>query len=111
MGHAENQTGFYYIEVRSKEKYKTFRTRDAGEKDGIERVIGQREDGIWETVKWLLNKEMAHVENGRLVADHPNAKELFDCLDSAPIYVEGNRFKAKDRAANIRSVRAECRRQ
>lgn len=90
--------GFYHIEVRPKEEYKRFRARQVGEKAGIERVGGQREDGVWETVKWLVGKELAHVENGRLVADHRDAKELFDRLDSAPKHIEGNRFEAKDRA-------------
>lgn len=40
---------------------------------------------------------MAHVENGKLVADHPDAKELFDELGSEPKYIEGDRFEAKDR--------------
>jgi len=74
--------------------------RNADEKSGIERVVGQRADGIWDTVKWLVSTAMAHVENGRLVADHTNAKELFDRLDSEPKHIEGNRFEAQDRAAD-----------
>jgi len=97
MRGAKKQSGFFYIEVRPKDEYKTFRTRDAGEQDGIERVVGQREDGSWDTVKWLVSKEMAHVENGRLVADHLGAKELFNRLDSEPRHIEDNRFEAKDR--------------
>lgn len=100
MKYAEKQGGFYYIEVKPIAEYKTFRTlRNTSEKDGIERVGGQREDGSWDTVKWLVNKEMAHVENGKLVADDPAVKELFDRLGSKPKQIEGVRFRAKDRAA------------
>lgn len=99
MSYAKNQAGFYYIEVRPIAEYKTFRTRDVGVKRGIERVAGQRADGFWDTVKWLVSEEMAHVENGRLVADDADAKELFDKLDAEPKHIEGNRFEARDRAA------------
>lgn len=94
---ATGEGEFYHIEVRPKDEFVTFRTQDVGKKDGIERVGGQRENGSWDTVKWLVSKEMAHVENGRLVADHKDAKELFDELGSAPKHVEGDIFKAKDR--------------
>ncbi len=100
MSEAKNQGGFYYIEVRPKEDYKTFRTHDVGDKDGIERVGGQRADGSWETVKWLVSKKMARVENGRLVADHPEAKKLFDELGLKPKLIEGNCFEATDRVDN-----------
>lgn len=94
---ATGEGEFYHIEVRPKEEFKTFRTQDVGEKGGLERVGGQRENGSWDTVKWLVSKEMAHVENGKLVADHPDAKELFDELGSEPKHIEGDRFEAKDR--------------
>lgn len=89
---------FYHIEIRPKEEFVVFRTQDVGKKNGIERVGGQRENGSWETVKWLVSKEMAHLENGTLVADHPDAKELFDELGAEPRHIEGDRFEAKDRA-------------
>lgn len=97
----KNQGGFYYIEVRPKAVYKNFRAHCTDEKDGIERVAGQREDGTWETVTWLVSKEMAHIENGRLVADHPNAKELFDKLGAEPKQIEDNRFEAKESGRKI----------
>jgi hypothetical protein len=94
MSKGRNQSEFYYIEVKSKTEYKTFRVYDVDENGGIERVDGQREDGTWETVKWLVNKKRAHVENGKLIADHPRAKELFEKLETEPIQIEGKLFKA-----------------
>ena len=88
---------FYHIEVRPKEEFVTFRTQDVGEKGGIERVGGQRENGSWDTVKWLVSKDYAHIENGKLVADHPDAKGLFDDLGTEPKHIEGDLFEAKDR--------------
>lgn len=94
---ATGEGEFYHIEVRPKGDFKTFRTQDVGEKGGIERVAGKRESGSWDTVKWLVSKEMAHVDGGILVADHEDAKNLFDDLGSAPKHLEGDRFEAKDR--------------
>ncbi len=87
---------FYHIEVRPKQAYKTFRSRDVGEKTGIERVGGQREDGVWETVKWLVRKDLARVEGGRLVAECRAAQELFDRFASEPKHIEGTRFEAQE---------------
>ena len=107
MSNAKHQNGCYYIEVRPIAEYKNFRMHEVSGKNGIERVGGQREDGSWETVKWLVSGEMAHVENGRLVADHAEARELFAELDSEPELIEGNRFKTKERAAGQSSC-ASC---
>ena len=92
---AAGEGRFYHIEIQSPEEFKTFRTQDVGEKGGLERVGGQRKDGSWDTVKWLVSKEMAHIEKSRLVADHKDAKELFDTLDSVPKHIEGDIFEAK----------------
>ena len=92
---ATGRSDFFYIEVKSKEEFKTFRTQEVSGKNGIERVVGQREDGTWETVKWLVSKKMAHVENGKLVADDKDARELFDKLNHVPKHIEGDRFEAK----------------
>ena len=94
---ATGEGEFYHIEVRPKSEFKTFRTQDVGEKGGIERVAGQRESGSWDTQKWLISKEHAHVENGRLVADTADAREVLRELGSAPEHIEGDRFRAKPR--------------
>ena len=92
---ATGEGEFYHIEILPKQEFKTFRTQDVGKKGGIERVGGQRENGSWDTVKWLVSKKMAHIENGTLVADHPDAQELFDELKSVPKQIKGDIFKAK----------------
>jgi len=45
----------------------------------------------------LISKEDAHVENGKLVPDTKDAKDLIQKLGSSPVQVRGDRFKAKDR--------------
>ena len=60
---------YYHIEVRPKDEFRTFRTQDGGKAGHAQRVDGQRESGFWDTQKWLINKEDAHLEGDRLVAD------------------------------------------
>jgi len=60
-------------------------------------VAGKRESGSWATVKWLVAKEDAHIEAGRLVPDTKDARDLFKKLGAQPVRLRGDRFKAKDR--------------
>lgn len=96
MIETNNPAGFYYIEVRSVKKYKTFRTLNVSEDFSIRRVIGQQADGIWETVKWLVGKASAHVEDGKLVAENQSVQDLFKRFDGEPKFISGNRFTAKE---------------
>ena len=88
---------YYHIGVRPKSEFVTFRTQDVGDPGGLQRVAGKRESGSWDTVKWLVSKDFAHVEKGKLVADHNDAKSLFEDLGSTPKQVRENYFEAKDR--------------
>ena len=64
---------------------------------GIERVAGRRSSGSWDTQKWLIGKELAHVEDETLIADTQEAREVLDSLGSAPRHISGDRFKAAPR--------------
>lgn len=88
---------FYHVEVRPKTEFTTFRTQDVGDRGGIERVAGKRTSGSWDTQKWLIAKTHAHIENGGLVADSKDAREVLDELGSAPKHLGGDRFKARPR--------------
>src|SRR5690606_22369329 len=58
------RSAYFHIEVRPKSEFKTFRTQDVGKSGGIERVAGKRGSGSWDTQKWLISKEHAHVTPG-----------------------------------------------
>jgi hypothetical protein len=100
-GHAEpgvRGTGdFYHVQVRPKGEFRAFRTQDVGKRGGIERVAGRRADGSWSTQKWLIGKEHAHVEGGRLVPETPDARKVLRALRSVPRRLRGDRFEAKPR--------------
>ena len=88
---------YYHIEVRPNEDFTTFRTQDVGGPGHIQRVAGKRSSGSWATTKWLISKEDAHMEDGRLVGDTKDAKDLLKELGSTPSHLTGDRFEAKDR--------------
>jgi hypothetical protein len=88
---------YYHVEVRGGDDFETFRTQDVGDAGHLQRVAGKRVSGSWATVKWLISKEDAHVEGGKLIPDTKDAKDLIKKLGSKPVHVSGDRFKAKDR--------------
>jgi hypothetical protein len=88
---------YYHVDVRSKGQFASFRTQDVGGRGHIQRVAGKRSSGSWDTAKWLISKEDAHVQNGRLVPDTADAKKVIAQLGSKPVHVQGDHFKAKPR--------------
>ncbi len=88
---------YYRVEVRPKDEFTTFRTQDLGEHGHLQRVAGKRSSGSWATSTWLISKEDAHVDEGKLVPDTKDAKDLLKKLGTKPVHLSGDRFKAKDR--------------
>jgi hypothetical protein len=88
---------YYHIELRSGDDFETFRTQDVGDPGHLQRVGGKRVGGGWSTVKWLVSKADAHVEDGKLVGDTQEAKDLIRKLRSRPVQIRGDRFEAKPR--------------
>ena len=88
---------YYHIEVWEGSDFETFRTQDVGDQGHLQRVSGKRSSGSWATVKWLIDKEEAHVEDGKLVGDTKDAKDLLKKLRSKPVQIRGDRFEAKPR--------------
>ncbi len=88
---------YYHVEVRRSEDFVTFRTQDVGEPGHIQRVAGKRGSGSWDTVKWLISKDDAHLENEHLVPDSSEAKEVLAELGAQPVHLKGDIFEAKPR--------------
>lgn len=88
---------YYHVEVREGSDFEAFRTQDVGDEGHLQRVAGKRASGSWATVKWLVSKEDAHVEDGKLVADTKDAKDLLKKLRTRPVQIRGDRFEAKPR--------------
>jgi hypothetical protein len=91
------QGEYYHVEVRPGGDFVTFRTQDVGDPGHIQRVAGKRETGSWATVKWLIDKNDAHVEGNTLVGDTSEAKDVLKKLGSKVVHKSGDRFEAKPR--------------
>jgi hypothetical protein len=91
------QGNYYHIELRGGEDFETYRTQDVGDAGHLQRVAGKRAGGGWSTVKWLVSKEDAHVEDGKLVGDTQEVKDMLRRLRSKPVHIRGDRFEAKPR--------------
>jgi hypothetical protein len=91
------QGNYYHIELRDGSDFETFRTQDVGDEGHLQRVAGKRATGSWATIKWLVSKDDAHVEDGKLVGDTQEVKDLFRRLRSRPTHIRGDRFQAKPR--------------
>jgi hypothetical protein len=92
---------YYHIEVRDGDEFETFRTQDVGDPGHLQRVSGKRASGSWATVKWLVSKQDAHVEDGKLVGDTKDVKDLLKRLRARLVQIVGDRFEARDRR-NVR---------
>ena len=88
---------YYHVELRDGSDFETFRTQDVGDPGHLQRVAGKRAGGGWATVKWLVSKEDAHVEDGKLVGDTREAKDLIRKLRARPTHIRGDRFQSKPR--------------
>jgi len=94
---ARSAGDYFHVAVRDKSDFVTFRTEDVGEPGHVQRVAGKRGSGSWDTVKWLISKQDAHVEGGTLVPDTDEVRELLAKLGSDPVHVKGNIFRARPR--------------
>lgn len=89
---------FYHIEVRPKSEFVTFRNQDVGKKGGLERLAGKRGSGSWDTVTWLVNKELAHVgHNGQLIIDDPKARTMLKQIHGNIFHKKGDIFHTHPR--------------
>lgn len=88
---------YYHVEVRRSEDFATFRTQDVGEPGHIQRVAGKRGSGSWDTVKWLISKDDAHIEQETLVPDSSEAEKVLAELGSPPVHLKGDVFEVRPR--------------
>lgn len=87
---------YYRIIVRPKEEFVSFRYHDVGKPGHVQRLAGKRSSGSWDDHAWLISKQNAHIEDGKLVADTAEAREILK--DYGPVqHVEEDVFKGHPR--------------
>ena len=95
---------YYHVEVRPREEFVTFQTQDVGRRGHIQRVAGRRSSGYWTTVKWLIGKKDAHVQDEQLIPDTKAAKDVIKQLGSEPVRLIGDRFRAKPKPNTAETI-------
>ncbi len=88
---------YYRIIIRDKYQFNFFINDDVGDKGGIQRLAGQRENGSWDTHVWLIEKDRAEFKGGELKALDEDVQKVLDQLGSKPKHIKGDIFKAKPR--------------
>ena len=91
---------YYHVDVLPDSGFVTFRTQDVGKEGHIQRVAGKRSSGSWETVKWLIGKEDAHIQGNKLVPDTKSTRDVLKEIGAQPVHLRGDIFKAKGRPAS-----------
>jgi hypothetical protein len=87
---------YYRVIVRPKEEFVIFRYHDVGKPGGIQRLAGKRSSGSWADQAWLISKGDAHIENGKMVPDTPDAREILKVIGPAK-HVKGDVFQGHPR--------------
>jgi len=67
-----------------------------GKPGGIQRLAGKRSTGSWADQAWLISKEDAHLENGILVPDTSDARDILKVIGPAK-HVRGDVFQGHPR--------------
>ncbi len=87
---------YYRIEVRPSSNFVDFRYHDVGRPGHVLRLAGRRASGSWADVAWLISKDDAHVRDGRLVTDEPDARKVLETIGPAS-HVKGDVFRGHPR--------------
>ncbi len=93
---SKGEGDYYRVEVRPSVAFTTFRYHDVGKPGGILRLAGKRSSGSWDDQAWLIEKNMAHVEDGLLVGDDPDAKDILKIIGPAK-HTKGDVFQGHPR--------------
>jgi hypothetical protein len=93
---AKGEGEYYRIVVRPKEEFVTFRYHDVGRPGHVQRLAGKRSSGSWDDQAWLIGKEDAHIEKGKLLADTSAAQKILDVIGPVK-HVKGDIFQGHPR--------------
>ena len=64
----------------------------------MERIVGKRSSGSWDTATWLVEKNRAHVDkSGKLIIDDPQDKTALKQIRGPIMHKKGDVSTAKPR--------------
>lgn len=92
-----NDGDYYRVIIRPKSEFDLFRTHDVGRVGHTQRIAGKRSSGSWATHSWLIHKDDAFVEDGKLKSKESKIKNILGRLRGPIKKYKGNIFHAKPR--------------
>lgn len=87
-----SKKGYLRIITKPRKHFVAFRTLDAGEPGSVQRLTGHRPNSARASQMWLLSKDMAHVEKGKIIPDTLEAAELLAAFDREPVHQRDDLF-------------------
>jgi hypothetical protein len=95
---ATGEGEYFHVVLRDKNQFSEFRSQDVGDAGHTTRVAGKRNNGTWDTLKWLIKKTDAHIDRqGYLRADREKEQHILSQLGSVPRHKNADIFQAKPR--------------
>jgi hypothetical protein len=72
---------YFAIIIIPKNQFCSFCMQHVGRSGGLQRIAGKLNDGSWRTHAWLISKNDAHIEGGKIVPDSKEAKNLLSRIN------------------------------
>jgi len=86
---------YYHIMVNPKEDFTLFISKNVDRNGFIKEISGRKLNGNLAIHKWLISKNIAHIDNNRLVPDLTEAKKFLQTLRGNIRRINGDIFQVK----------------
>jgi len=90
---AASKRGYFRIITRPRQRFAAFCGQDVAEPSIVQRLTERGPTPGDKTQTWLLSKEMAHVEKGRIVPDTKEAADLLATFGREPVHRTDDLFE------------------
>lgn len=90
---AASKKGYLRIITRPRLHFANSCVQDAGDPGSIQRLTDGRQLSANKSQTWLLSKDMAHVERGKIVPDTLEAAELLATFSREPVHRTDDLFE------------------
>lgn len=88
-----SKRGYFRIIIRPRKQFVAFHTLETREPSSVQRLAGHRPASVRANQTWLLSKEIAHVEKGRIIPDTSEAVELLAAFAHEPVHQRDDLFE------------------
>lgn len=90
---AASKQGYLRIITKPRLHFATSCAQDVGRPGSVQRLTDRRQLSANKSQTWLLSKEIAHVEKGKIVPDTLEAAELLATFSREPVHRTDDLFE------------------